>query len=127
MHTRNAGRQDREHGIFDVHVRVKREAGRLREYRSKGVDTHWLSAILCQVNMAHKYRPLQPIEMGEIMSLGAEGKERRLTDILCILLLETEATEMIPTTAKDVSANRYRNLNVPARVLTILDKRRSIS
>jgi len=40
MHARDTERQDRGHGIFDVHVRGKREPGRLRKYRPKRVDTH---------------------------------------------------------------------------------------
>ena len=48
------------HGIlFDVHVRGKREAGRLLEYRLKGVDTHWLSVTQFRVNMTHRRRPLR--------------------------------------------------------------------
>lgn len=62
--------RDRRHGIFfDVHVRGKREEGRLREYRSKRVDTHWLSAIPFRVNMIRKYRPLRPIEEGEMSAV----------------------------------------------------------
>jgi len=41
------------------------EAGRLREYRSK-IDTHWLSAILFQVNTTRRYRPLQRMGMSEM-------------------------------------------------------------
>ena len=39
------------------------------------------------------------------MWLG-NGGEVRLTDILRVLLLETEAAEMIPTMGKDVSVDR---------------------
>jgi len=35
----------------------------------------------------------------------------QLTDILRILLLETEATEMIPIVDKETSASRNRDLN----------------
>ena len=68
--------QDRRHDIFfDVHVRGKREAGRLREYRSKRVDTHWLSAIPFRVNMTHRYRPLRSIKVYEMSDeTGAEGE-----------------------------------------------------
>lgn len=40
--------------------------GRLREYRLKRVDTHWLSAIPFRVNMTHRYRPLGSTEGGEM-------------------------------------------------------------
>ena len=59
------GHGDRTEGMaFSTFVFEGREAERLREYRSKRIDTHLLSAILCEVNMAHRYRPLQPIKMG---------------------------------------------------------------
>lgn len=55
----------------------------------------------------------------------------QLTDILCVLLLETEAAEMIPIMDKDMSVNcneaSTHQMTVNSEPLTILDKRRSIS
>lgn len=58
-------------------------------------------------------------------------REMQLTDILCVLLLETEAAEMIPIMDKDMSVDcneaSTRQMTVSSEPLTILDKRRSIS
>ena len=54
-----------------------------------------------------------------------------LTDIIRILLLETEATEMIPIVDNETSADRNWYLNTSWTAnnepLTILDKRHSTS
>jgi len=65
MDTQRTQRDRTEDMEFPTFLFEGGEAGRLREYRSK-IDTHLLSAILFQVNMAHKYRSLQPVEMGEM-------------------------------------------------------------
>lgn len=59
-----------------LHVRGKREAGRLREYRLKRVDTHWLFVVPFRVSMTHRYRPLKQTgvcEIGDIVERGRKG------------------------------------------------------
>jgi len=55
--------------------------------------------------MAHIYRPLQEIETGETGDAVGHCRREQLTDILCVLRLETEAAEMIPIMDEDVSVN----------------------
>ena len=67
MHTQRTRRDSTEDIEFSTFLFEGREAGRLRKYRPKRVDTHWLSVILCQANMAHRYRVLQMGEMSDVV------------------------------------------------------------